>query len=93
MAPRQLSGFFIIVKNPDGSQFINIKNAKQQESGIYTWKAFNQDVVMLSSWFSGRTFSKSELTAESRLFQERTLSDLLIYTISTDQGQVIPSEP
>uniref|UniRef100_A0A3B4H6U3 Ig-like domain-containing protein n=1 Tax=Pundamilia nyererei TaxID=303518 RepID=A0A3B4H6U3_9CICH len=38
----QPSGFCIIVNNPDGSGFINIKSVKQEHSGIYTCKASNQ---------------------------------------------------
>uniref|UniRef100_A0A4W6C0N3 Ig-like domain-containing protein n=1 Tax=Lates calcarifer TaxID=8187 RepID=A0A4W6C0N3_LATCA len=38
----QPSGFCVIVNNPDGSGFINIKSVKQEHSGIYTCKASNQ---------------------------------------------------
>uniref|UniRef100_A0A3Q3GMU6 Ig-like domain-containing protein n=1 Tax=Kryptolebias marmoratus TaxID=37003 RepID=A0A3Q3GMU6_KRYMA len=36
------SGFYILVKNPDGSGFMNIKGVKQEHSGVYTCKASNQ---------------------------------------------------
>uniref|UniRef100_A0A3Q3JVX4 Ig-like domain-containing protein n=1 Tax=Monopterus albus TaxID=43700 RepID=A0A3Q3JVX4_MONAL len=38
----QPSGLCIIVHNPDGSGFINIKSVKQEHSSIYTCKASNQ---------------------------------------------------
>uniref|UniRef100_A0A672I8T0 Ig-like domain-containing protein n=1 Tax=Salarias fasciatus TaxID=181472 RepID=A0A672I8T0_SALFA len=38
----QPSGFCIIVNNPDGSGYINIKSIKQEHGGVYTCKASNQ---------------------------------------------------
>uniref|UniRef100_A0A3Q3GVP7 Ig-like domain-containing protein n=1 Tax=Labrus bergylta TaxID=56723 RepID=A0A3Q3GVP7_9LABR len=38
----QPGGFCIIVSNPDGSGFMNLKSVKQEHSGVYTCKASNQ---------------------------------------------------
>jgi len=40
----------------------------------------------------GLNISMTEQTSESRLYQKRTLSDQMIYTISTEDRQIIPSE-
>uniref|UniRef100_A0A3Q4HVC9 Ig-like domain-containing protein n=1 Tax=Neolamprologus brichardi TaxID=32507 RepID=A0A3Q4HVC9_NEOBR len=54
----QPSGFYIIVNNPDGSGFINIKSVKQEHSGIYTCKASNQ-------------YGEACCTAELLVFREK----------------------
>uniref|UniRef100_A0A3P9BF27 Ig-like domain-containing protein n=1 Tax=Maylandia zebra TaxID=106582 RepID=A0A3P9BF27_9CICH len=54
----QPSGFCIIVNNPDGSGFINIKSVKQEHSGIYTCKASNQ-------------YGEASCTAELLVFREK----------------------
>lgn len=106
----QPGGFCIIVNNPDGSGFINIKSVKQEHSGVYTCKAFNQygeascsaellvfrekvqEEHTLVKKPKGLKISLTEQTTESRLSEERTLSDQMIYTISTEDRQIIPSE-
>ncbi|XP_069389770.1 titin-like [Paralichthys olivaceus] len=106
----QPSGFCIIVNNPDGSGFINIKSVKQEHSGIYTCKASNkygeescsakllvfrekvQDEPSIVMKTKGLKISMTEQTTGSRLQQERSRSDQMIYTISTDDRQIIPSE-
>ncbi len=40
----------------------------------------------------GLKISMTEQTSESRLYHERTLSDQMIYTLSTEDRQIIPSE-
>uniref|UniRef100_A0A668SI33 Ig-like domain-containing protein n=1 Tax=Oreochromis aureus TaxID=47969 RepID=A0A668SI33_OREAU len=54
----QPSGFCIIVNNPDGSGFINIKSVKWEHSGIYTCKASNQ-------------YGEASCTAELLVFREK----------------------
>lgn len=106
----QPSGFCIIVNNPDGSGFINIKSVKQEHSGIYTCKASNQygeasctaellvfrekaqEEDTLVQKTQGLTISMAEQTAELRFHQERSRSEHMIYTISTGDRQIIPSE-
>ena len=104
----QPSGFCIIVNNPDGSGFINIKSVKHEHAGVYTCKASNQygeasctaELLVfreniqeeLVKMTKGLKISMTEQTTESRLHQERTLSDRMIYTISTEDRQIIPSE-
>uniref|UniRef100_A0A671TL61 Ig-like domain-containing protein n=1 Tax=Sparus aurata TaxID=8175 RepID=A0A671TL61_SPAAU len=104
----QPSGFCIIVNNPDGSGFINIKSVKHEHAGVYTCKASNQygeasctaELLVfrenvqeeLVKMTKGLKISMTEQTTESRLHQERTLSDRMIYTISTEDQQIIPSE-
>lgn len=104
----QPSGFYIIVNNPDGSGFINIKSVKHEHAGVYTCKASNQygeasctaELLVfrenvqeeLVKMTKGLKISMTEQTTESRLHQERTLSDRMIYTISTEDQQIIPSE-
>ena len=104
----QPSGFCIIVNNPDGSGFINIKSVKHEHAGVYTCKASNQygeasctaELLLfrenvqeeLVKMTKGLKISMTEQTTESRLHQERTLSDRMIYTISTEDRQIIPSE-
>lgn len=104
------SGSCIIVNNPDGSGFINIKSVKQEHSGVYTCKACNQhgeascpaellvfretvqEEHTLVKKTKGLKISMTEETTESRLYQERSLADQMIYTISTEDRQIIPSE-
>uniref|UniRef100_A0A7N6F7Q2 Ig-like domain-containing protein n=1 Tax=Anabas testudineus TaxID=64144 RepID=A0A7N6F7Q2_ANATE len=106
----QPSGFCIIVNNPDGSGFINIKSVKQEHCGVYTCKASNpygeasctaellvlrekdEEEKTLVKKTKGLKISMTEQTTESRLSQERTRSDQMIYTISTEDRQIIPSE-
>ena len=106
----QPSGFCIIVNNPDGTGFINIKSIKQEHSGFYTCKASNkygeescsakllvfrekvQDETSIVMKTKGLKISMTEQTTGSRLQQERSRSDQMIYTISTDDRQIIPSE-
>ncbi|KAI4795897.1 hypothetical protein KUCAC02_029578 [Chaenocephalus aceratus] len=97
----QPGGFCIIVNNPDGSGFINIKGVKLEHSGVYTCKASNHHgeascsaelLVSTAQKTKGLKVSMTEQTTESRLYQKRTLSDQMIYTISTEDRQVIPSE-
>lgn len=106
----QPSGFCIIVNNPDGSGFINIKSVKQEHSGVYTCKASNpygeasciaellvlrekdQKENTLGKKVKGLKISMTEQTTESRLRLERTRSDQMIYTIGTEERQIIPSE-
>lgn len=106
----QPSGFCIIVSNPDGSGFINIRSVEQEHSGVYTCKAYNpygeasctaellvlrerdQEENTLVKKFKGLKISMTEQTTESRLSQERTRSDQMIYTIGTEDRQIIPSE-
>lgn len=104
----QPSGFCIIVNKPDGSGFMNIKSVQQQHSGSYTCKASNQygeascsaELLIsrqevqkeqtLAEKTKGLKITLSKQTAE--LVQEGTLSDQLIYTLSTDSREIIPSE-
>ena len=97
----QPGGFCIIVNNPDGSGFINIKAVKLEHSGVYTCKASNHHgeascsaelLVSTAQKTKGLKISMTEQTTESRLYQRRTLSDQMIYTISTEDRQIIPSE-
>uniref|UniRef100_A0A8C9ZCJ0 Ig-like domain-containing protein n=1 Tax=Sander lucioperca TaxID=283035 RepID=A0A8C9ZCJ0_SANLU len=94
----QPSGFCITVNNLDGSGFINIKSVKQEHSGVYTCKASNQygeascaaELLVLrekvqEKKLKGLQISMTEQTTESRLYQERTLSDQMIYTITTSE--------
>uniref|UniRef100_A0A4W6C7V7 Ig-like domain-containing protein n=1 Tax=Lates calcarifer TaxID=8187 RepID=A0A4W6C7V7_LATCA len=65
----QPSGFCVIVNNPDGSGFINIKSVKQEHSGIYTCKASNQygeasctaELLVLMKYKRGFTWQLSYL--------------------------------
>ncbi|XP_078142269.1 titin-like [Centroberyx gerrardi] len=80
----QPSGFCIVVNNPDGSGFINIKSVKQEDSGVYTCKASNQ-------------FGEATCTAELVVFREsvsvsRLQEEHMVYTIGTEDRQIIPSE-
>lgn len=102
----QPSGVCVIVKNPDGSGFIKIKSVSQEHRGIYTCKASNQHGE--ASCTAELLISKQEVQEEhetksfkismtkhipeSRLFQERTLSDQMIYTLSTEDRQIMLSE-
>uniref|UniRef100_UPI0037E81951 titin-like n=1 Tax=Semicossyphus pulcher TaxID=241346 RepID=UPI0037E81951 len=95
----QPCGFCIIVNNPDGSGFINITSVKQEHSGVYTCKASNQygeascsAELLVFKKTKGLKISMTEQTTESRLLTEKTLSDRMIYTISTEDRQIIPSE-
>lgn len=105
----QPSGFCIMVNNPDGSGFINMRSVKQEHSGLYTCRASNQygedscsaELLVLSpraqeepslvQKTKSLKISMTEQTTESRLYQERTRSDQ-VYTISTEDRQIIPSE-
>ncbi|XP_071328751.1 titin-like [Trachinotus anak] len=106
----QPSGFCIIVNNPDGSGFLNIKSVKQEHSGIYTCKASNQygeasctaellvamekvqEEHTLVKKTKGLTISMTKQSTKSSLHQGRTRSDQMIYTIGTEDRQIIPSE-
>lgn len=105
-----LSRFYILVHNPDGSGFLNIKDVRQEHSGVYTCKASNQygedscsaellvfsqkvqEDAMLVQKIKGLKISMIEQSTENRLSQERMRSDQMIYTISTDDRQIIASE-
>ncbi len=110
----------IVIANPDGSGFINIKNIKQEDSGLYTCKASNQfgeascsaELVVFRESVSvsheqeqltvvqkkGYKVSVTEQATESRLYQvslpgqDRARSDQMVYTIGTEDRQIIPSE-
>lgn len=110
----------IIIANPDGSGFINIKSIKQEDSGLYTCKASNQfgevscsaELVVFRESVSvshkqeqltvvqkkGYKVSMTEQATESRLYQvtlpgqDRARSDQMVYTIGTEDRQIIPSE-
>lgn len=110
----------IIIANPDGSGFINIKSVKQEDSGLYTCKASNQfgeascsaELVVFRESVSvsrkqeqmtvvqkkGYKVSMTEQATESRLYQvslpgqDRARSDQMVYTIGTEDRQIIPSE-
>lgn len=102
----QPTGLCIIVNNPDGSGFIHINNVKQEDSDMYTCRASNQfgeatcsaELLVFRQNFSEALVKKTkalkismnEQTTERRLYQER--SDQMIYTISTEDRQIIPSE-
>lgn len=102
----QPSGVCVIVNNPDGSGFIKIKSVRQEHRGIYTCKASNQhgEASCTAELLISRPevqeehktksfkISMTKHIPESRLFQERTLSDQMIYTLSTEDRQIIPSE-
>lgn len=102
----QPSGVCVIVNNPDGSGFIKIKSVRQEHRGIYTCKASNQhgeasctaellisrQEVQEEPKTKSFKISMTKHIPESRLFQERTLSDQMIYTLSTEDHQIIPSE-
>uniref|UniRef100_A0A8C7XUV2 Ig-like domain-containing protein n=1 Tax=Oryzias sinensis TaxID=183150 RepID=A0A8C7XUV2_9TELE len=66
----QPNEFCVIINNPDGSGFIQMKNVKLEHSGVYTCKAFNQH---------GEDCCTADLL-------------VMIYTISTEDRQIIPSE-
>lgn len=105
-----LSGFYLLVHNPDGSGFLDIKGVRQEHSGVYTCKASNlygedscsaelfvfsqkvQEDSILVQKTKGLKISMTEQSTESRLSQERGRSDQMIYTISTDDRQIIASE-
>lgn len=109
----------IVIANPDGSGFINIKSVKQEDSGTYTCKASNKfgeascsaDLVVFKESVSvhkqeqlrvvqkkGYKVSVTEQATESRLYQvslpgqDRAGSDQMVYTIGTEDRQIIPSE-
>lgn len=110
----------VISANPDGSGFMSIKNAKQEDSGLYTCKASNQfgeascsaELVVLKESVKishkqeevtviqkkGYKVSVTEQATESRLYQvslpgqDKGRSDQMIYTIGTEDRQIIPSE-
>lgn len=110
----------IVLANPDGSGFINIKSVKQEDSGLYTCKASNQfgeascsaELVVFRESVSvsrkqeqmtvvqkkGYKVSMTEQATESRLYQvslpgqDRARSDQMVYTIGTEDRQIIPSE-
>lgn len=105
----------IIIANPDGSGFINIKSVKQEDSGLYTCKASNTsgeasssaELVVSKESVSeqltvvqkkGYKVSVTEQVTESRLYQvslpgqDRAGSDQMVYTIGTEDRQIIPSE-
>uniref|UniRef100_A0A3Q4BN42 Ig-like domain-containing protein n=1 Tax=Mola mola TaxID=94237 RepID=A0A3Q4BN42_MOLML len=82
-----------------------IISVKQEQSGIYTCKASNQhgessctaELLIFrpesqEEITKGLRISLTEQTTESRLVQEKTLSDRIIYAISTEDRQIIPSE-
>uniref|UniRef100_A0A671TL56 Ig-like domain-containing protein n=1 Tax=Sparus aurata TaxID=8175 RepID=A0A671TL56_SPAAU len=62
----QPSGFCIIVNNPDGSGFINIKSVKHEHAGVYTCKASNQ-------------YGEASCTAELLVFRENVQEELTVY--------------
>ncbi|XP_023259208.1 titin-like, partial [Seriola lalandi dorsalis] len=110
----------IIIANPDGSGFINMKSVKQEDSGLYTCKASNPfgeascgaELVVFRESVSvshkqeqmtvvqkkGYKVSMTEQATESRLYQvslpgqDRARSDQMVYTIGTEDRQIIPSE-
>lgn len=105
----------VIIANPDGSGFINIKSVKQEDSGLYTCKASNTfgeascsaELVVSKESVSehltvvqkkGYKVSVTEQVTESRLYQvslpgqDRAGSDQMVYTIGTEDRQIIPSE-
>lgn len=103
----QPSRFWIIVSNPDGSGFINILSVKEEHNGVYTCKASNQHgeasctaelLVFPVKVQKEQTFVKETktpeifMTLQTTEYQKRTLSDQMIYTISTEDRQIIPSE-
>lgn len=93
----QPSGLCIIVTNPDGTGFFNIKSVKQEDSGVYVCKATNAfgeatcsaELLVLVKKTTGLKISLTEQN-ETRSSRER--SDQMIYTISTDDRQIIQSE-
>lgn len=110
----------IILANPDGSGFINVKSTKVEDSGLYTCKASNPfgeascsaELVVFRESVSvshkheqlsvvqkkGYKVSVTEQATESRLYQvslpgqDRARSDQMVYTIGTEDRQIIPSE-
>lgn len=106
----------IIIANPDGSGHVNMKNVKQEDSGLYTCKASNQfgeascsaELVVFRESHKqekhtviqkkGYKVSVTEQATESRLYQvslpgqDKTRSDQMVYTIGTEDRQIIPSE-
>lgn len=103
----QPNEFCVIINNPDGSGFIHMKNVKLEHSGVYTCKAFNQygedcctaDLLVVAGDEHKSvqkmkrlkmTMCEDDMECRSRL--ERTQSGQMIYTISTEDRQIIPSE-
>lgn len=109
----------VMIANPDGSGFINVKSVKQEDSGLYTCKASNRfgeasctaELVVFTESVSvhkreqltvvqkkGYKFSVTEQATESRLYQvslpgqDKAGSDQMVYTIGTEDRQIIPSE-
>nr|XP_046259560.1 titin-like isoform X2 [Scatophagus argus] len=106
----QPSAFCVIVNNPDGSGFVNIRHVKQEHSGVYTCKASNdygkasctaellvfedkvQEEHILVKKTKDLKICVTEQTTETKLYKDRTVSDHMIYTISTEDRQIVPSE-
>lgn len=100
----QPSSCCIMVLQPDGSGFLNLRSVQLQHSGHYTCRASNlhgyascsSDLLVLRDQVQEelekqpRGFKISELSSESRSQQERM--DQMIYTIGCEARQVIPSE-
>ncbi|XP_070305345.1 titin-like [Salvelinus sp. IW2-2015] len=116
----QPSKYCIVVNNPDGSGFINMKGIQKEDSGLYTCKASNpsgeascsaelivfresvsisqhqeQHVVVQKQ--KGYKVSMTEQATESRLYMvnlpgEARARDQMVYTIGTEDRQVISSE-
>lgn len=96
----------VIGNNPDGSGFLKIKSVRQEHRGMYTCKASNRhgEASCTAELLISRhelqdkhktrslKLSMSKQNPESQLLQERTLSNQMIYTLSTEDRQIIPSE-
>ncbi|XP_070832603.1 myosin light chain kinase, smooth muscle-like [Chaetodon trifascialis] len=83
----------IIIANPDGSGFINIKSIKQEDSGLYTCKVSNQfgeascsaELVVFRE-----SLSVSQKQEQLTVVQKKGYK--MVYTIGTEDRQIIPSE-
>uniref|UniRef100_A0A3P8STE0 Ig-like domain-containing protein n=1 Tax=Amphiprion percula TaxID=161767 RepID=A0A3P8STE0_AMPPE len=98
----------IITASPDGSGLISMKSVKQEDSGLYSCRASNQfgeatcsaELVVFKQeqvvQKKGYKVSVTEQATESRLYQVslpgQDRPDQMVYTIGTEDRQIIPSE-
>uniref|UniRef100_A0A3B4YAV3 Ig-like domain-containing protein n=1 Tax=Seriola lalandi dorsalis TaxID=1841481 RepID=A0A3B4YAV3_SERLL len=77
----------------DGSGFINMKSVKQEDSGLYTCKASNPfGEASCGAELVQMTVVQKKGYKVSLPGQDRARSDQMVYTIGTEDRQIIPSE-
>lgn len=92
----QLKDFCVIVNRPDGSGFLNIQGVKQEHSGLYTCKAYNQyGEALCSAELLVSRREESILSEKSPVTGPRSKQEgnkQIIYTLSGEQPEGVSSE-